>query len=350
MDISVVILSYNTRDLLRACLRSVAADAGGFAVETLVVDNGSTDGSGAMVREEFPGVRLIESQENLGFAGGNNLAFLHCAGRYVLLLNSDAELHRGALGTLAGYLDAHPRVGAVGARLLNTDGTWQPSAFGFPTLGRMALATTRLSVLLGGNAEPGRTHRPRAPLAVDWVTAACLMVRRSVIAAVGPLDERFFLDYEDVDWCRRIRDAGWEIHAVPAAVATHHRWRSKAQLGEQWLFGDESACRYFRKHHGARAEQVIRSLFVGFHLCGWAKCALRAALTGDATDRMKRDRHRRGVARFAAGAGGDGSRRSSMPAGISRPPTHPSEAPDPRRSEGVPVSMAPDASAVNMEP
>src|SRR3712207_93106 len=113
MDISVIILSYNTRDLLRACLRSVLADAEGLAVETIVVDNASTDGSAAMVSAEFPGVELIASAEKLGFAGGNNRALARCSGRSVLLLNADAELHPGALAALAGYLEAHPKVGAV---------------------------------------------------------------------------------------------------------------------------------------------------------------------------------------------------------------------------------------------
>jgi N-acetylglucosaminyl-diphospho-decaprenol L-rhamnosyltransferase len=298
MDISVIILSYNTRDLLGECLRSVAADSGALAVETIVVDNASTDGSAEMVAREFPEVTLMASETNLGFAGGNNVALARCAGRYALLLNADAALHPGALAALAGYLDAHPHVGAVGPRLLNSDGSFQPSAFGFPTLGRMALVTTQLSRLLLGHAERGRIYRPEAPMAVDWVTAACLMVRRETIAAVGLLDETFFFDYEDVDWCLRMRNAGWEVHAVPAAVVTHHRWQSKAQLGEQWLFGDESACTYFRKHHGPAAERVARALLAGFHACAWAKYCMRAALTGAPIAQMKRHRHRLGVARF----------------------------------------------------
>jgi N-acetylglucosaminyl-diphospho-decaprenol L-rhamnosyltransferase len=295
MDISVVILSYNTRDLLRACLRSVIA--GELTVETIVVDNASTDGSAAMVREEFPGVRLIESATNLGFAGGNNRAFRTCSGRYVLLLNSDAELHAGALATLASYLETHPRVGAVGPRLLNTDGSLQPSAFGFPTLGRMALVLTRLSLLLLGHTETGAVYRPETPQAVDWITGACLMVRRSVVESVGPLDERFFFDYEDVDWCRRIGAAGWELHTVPWTTTTHHRWQSKSQLGEQALRGDEAACYYFRKHHGAVAERVIRALLVWFHACAWIKYCARP---GD-VERMKRRRHWLGMLRFARG-------------------------------------------------
>src|SRR5207237_1439031 len=147
----------------------------------------------------------------------------------------DAALHPGVLATLAGYLDSHPRVGAVGPRLLNSDGTLQPSAFGFPTLARMALATTRLSRLLAGHAERARVYGSKVPMAVGWLTAACMMLRRETIAEVGLLDEAYFFDFEDVDWCRRIWNAGWEIHAVPAAVATHHRWQSKAQLVEEWL-------------------------------------------------------------------------------------------------------------------
>jgi GT2 family glycosyltransferase len=298
MDISVVILSYNTRDLLRACLRSVAADAGDLRVETIVLDNASTDGSAAMVREEFPWVKLLESATNLGFAGGNNRALERCCGRHVLLLNADAALHPGALAALAGYLDAHPRVGAAGPRLLNPDGTPQPSAFGFPSLGRMALTATRLARLLTGYVEPARVYRPKVPMAVDWITGACLMVRRSVVSAVGPLDEGFFFDFEDVDWCRRMREAGWEIHAVPAAVATHHRWQSKAQLGEQWLRADESSYYYFRKHHGPAAACMVRWLLVWFHAYAWLKYSL-LAVHGAPVAQVKRRYHWRGVARIA---------------------------------------------------
>jgi GT2 family glycosyltransferase len=294
MDISVVILSYNTCDLLRACLRSVLAHAGDLAVETIVVDNASTDDSVAMVRAEFPGVRLIRSTTNLGFAGGNNRAFHACTGRFVLLLNSDAELHPSTLTTLASYLETHPRVGAVGPRLLNTDGSLQPSAFGFPTLGRMALVLTRLSLPLLGHTETGTIYRPETPRPVDWITGACLMVRRTVIEGVGPLDEGFFFDYEDVDWCRRIGGAGWGLHTVPWTTATHHRWQSKSQLSEQSLRGDDAACYYFRKHHGAVAERVIRALLVWFHACAWLKYGARAGESA----RMKRRRHRLGVLRF----------------------------------------------------
>jgi N-acetylglucosaminyl-diphospho-decaprenol L-rhamnosyltransferase len=298
MDVSIIILSYNTRDLLRACLRSVAAGTAGLTVETIVVDNGSADGSAEMVAREFPEAVLIAHGANLGFAGGNNRAIERCSGRFVLLLNADAALQRATLAALVGYLERHPRVGAAGPRLLNTDGSFQPSAFGFPTLGRMALAVTRLSRLLLGHTERGCVYRPEAAMPVDWVTAACVMVRREAIAAVGLLDERFFFDFEDVDWCRRLWNAGWEVHAVPEAVATHHRWQSKAQLSDLWLLGDESACRYFRKHHGAAAEGVVRALLVWFHTCAWAKYGVRAVLTGSAEERRKRDWHRLGVTRF----------------------------------------------------
>jgi len=321
MDLSVVIVSYNTRPLLVACLESLRAaalcrqpsavsqegeprstegcgrmaDGGRAATEIFVVDNASIDDSAAAVRTQFPEVRLIASEINRGFAGANNQALPLCRGRYVMLLNPDTEVASDALAALVEFMDLHPEVGAVGPRLLNPDGTLQPSGHRFPTLAgtavrlllRCPLAPSRVEEARSSTAEPSERH--------DWLTGACLMVRRAVLEEVGPLDERFFFWWEDVDWCHRIRAAGWEICLVPGARVTHLGAASGIGYSLNALRAQEGQCYYFRKHHGRAAERGMRALFSCYHLLGWLKYSVRAWLRRDSGDRLKQRVHRLGV-------------------------------------------------------
>ncbi|NLD44849.1 MAG: glycosyltransferase family 2 protein, partial [Chloroflexi bacterium] len=205
IDLSIIIVSWNVRDLLRECLRSVlapmarSAEGNGYAldrraVEVLVVDNASADGSADMVRSEFPGVLLVASDVNLGFAAGNNLGLRRARGRYVLLLNPDTVVRAGALAAMLGYLDAHPRVGLVGPLLRYGDGTVQPSRRRFPTFGHALMESTILEQWFPRNRW-AREYRLEdvpidGPLQVDWVNGSCMMVRSEAIAQVGLLDER----------------------------------------------------------------------------------------------------------------------------------------------------------------
>ena len=333
MDLSIVIVSYNTQALLEVCLETLAAEATRPAsprFEVLVVDNASTDESARLVRARFPGVQLIETDRNLGFAAANNLAFPHCRGRYLMLLNADTEVGPGALATLVGFLDAHPGVGGAGPRLLNPDGSGQPSGFPFPTLLEAAVGlilhnqraarrqlpdARRLSPVRTG----GSSHAQRLAHAFpgvrrlesgdgeqsdherhDWLTGACLVVRREVLETVGTLDERFFFEAEDVDWCRRIRAAGWEICLVPAARVTHVRSASGIGFSPDALLGHAGHCYYFRKHHGRAAGAVMGAAFWLYHLLGWVKYTLRVLLHNDPGDRRKRHVHRLGIHYFAA--------------------------------------------------
>jgi N-acetylglucosaminyl-diphospho-decaprenol L-rhamnosyltransferase len=301
VDLSIVIVSYNTRALLEACLRSLGAAVPGAhcLTEVFVVDNASGDGSAAAVRAQFPEVRLIESEFNRGFAGANNLALPLCRGRYVMLLNPDTEVAPSALAALVAFMDLHPGVGAVGPRLLNPDGTPQPSGHAFPTL-----AGTALRLLLRHPLAPSRQQqRPEQARSDyechDWLTGACLMVRRAVPEEVGLLDEEFFFWWEDVDWCRRIRAAGWEICLLPTAQVTHVGAASGIAYSLDALRALEGQCHYFRKHHGRAAEGVMRALFACFHLLGWLKYSVRSWLRHDMGDRLKRRVHREAVLRAA---------------------------------------------------
>ena len=265
--VGVAIVSYNTRELLRACLESLRACT--LPLRVVVVDNASRDGSPAMVRESFPEVELIESASNLGFAGGTNRALralLEGAApgdrppAYLLMLNSDTVVQPGAIEALAAFLEAHPRVGAVGPRLLNPDGSTQAAAFRFPTL-----AMTALDLFPPGEVLPGRLYgswwhgrypqeRGDEPFPIDHPLGACIMTRPEVLAQVGLLDEGYFMYAEEVDWCLRVRRAGWAIWQVPQARVTHVGGASTSQVRARMLVAlYASRLRFFRLHYGVAA-------------------------------------------------------------------------------------------------
>jgi hypothetical protein len=212
-DVSVVIVNWNTRELLRECLAALLPP-GGPRLEVVVVDNGSTDGSAEAVGAEFPQVHLVATGENLGFAKANNVGFAHCHGRYVVLLNSDALAAPETLGAMAKYLEQQAEVGALGCQLLNGDGSVQSWPRSYPTVGGIA------GQLLLGRAP---RERPRGPgvCEVDWLSGACLMVRREVIDAVGGLNEAYFMYVEDTEWCYRLRQHGWRVVYHPGFQVVH---------------------------------------------------------------------------------------------------------------------------------
>lgn len=232
-DISVVIVSRDTRELLRACLRSIEEHAGGLAVEVIVVDSDSGDGSVAMVRREFPRVIVLEPGENTGFAHGNNLGIKRARGDAVLLLNPDTELTPGALPALRDALRADAAVGVVGPRLRYPDGSVQPSRRRFPTLMTALVESTVVQEWRPDHPALARYTMADLPddrpHDVDWLVGACLLVRRDVFATVGLLDERLFLYAEEPEWCWRVRRAGWRVRYVPAAEVRHHEGTSTGQ-------------------------------------------------------------------------------------------------------------------------
>jgi GT2 family glycosyltransferase len=221
------------------------------------VDNASADGSAALVQAEFPAVRLIVNDENLGFARANNQGIRASSGRYVVLLNSDTTVPPGALAALVAFMDAHPTAGAVGPRLLRTDGTPQPYAFGGdPTL--------RYLLARGGNRlifrRPLHDWATDAVQEVDWVSGACLMVRRAAIDQAGLLDENIFMYFEDNDWCLRIRQAGWRVIYNPQVAITHIGGQSLAQNPTARRAYRESLRYFYAKHYGPVASLLLRLL------------------------------------------------------------------------------------------
>jgi N-acetylglucosaminyl-diphospho-decaprenol L-rhamnosyltransferase len=267
VDLSVVIVNWNVRDLLRRCLlslsRSEACLAPTLTTEVIVVDCASSDGSVEMVRHEFPRARLISSDENLGYARGNNLGMAEATGRYLLVLNPDTQLVAEALATMARYLDDHPVVGVLGPALRYPDGSLQSSRRRFPTLATAFWESTALHQWFPNNRVARRYHladRPAdVPQPVDWLVGAALMIRHETWKQVGPLDEGFFMYFEELDWCQRCQMAGWEIHFLPTAEIIHHEGKSSEQVATaRTIRFQRSKIRYFRKYYGAGWALVIR--------------------------------------------------------------------------------------------
>ncbi len=234
-DIAVAIVNWNTRDLLRTCLQRVLPEK---PAKVVVADNGSQDGSVAMVREDFPSATLIVSPENPGYGAAANRAISRCDAEYILLLNSDTELRPGALLALRAYLEEHQRVGVVGPRLLNPDGTRQESCFRFPRpfLPLMKRRSGKLS-----HDRPGR---------VPWVVGAALAIRRTAFEAVDGFDESYQMYFEEVDLCYRLRKAGWETHYTPDAEVIHLIGASTRQRrAEMKLRTRLSSLEFYRRHH-----------------------------------------------------------------------------------------------------
>ena len=261
---SIVVVSYNTADLLARCLASVLAQIGDDD-EVVVVDNASGDGSAALVEREFPDVRLIASAENLGFGAGNNRALAVTDGAYALLLNPDCELAPGSLDGLHRFMESHPRAAVAGGRLRYPDGSFQHASFRFPTLWQVALDVFPVHWRLTESHLNGRYPRAWDTRAfeIDHPLGALMCVRRAAIEEVGGFDERFFMYAEEVDWCLRFKRAGWQVWHCPDAVAIHHAGQSTKQ------------------HAAAMFRQLHRSRFLLYdlHYPRWFARAARAIVS-----------------------------------------------------------------------
>ncbi|HTK05508.1 MAG TPA: glycosyltransferase family 2 protein, partial [Candidatus Eisenbacteria bacterium] len=266
MDLSIVIVNWKVKDLLRRCLASVYRETKGVSFEVFVADNDSRDGSLEMVLKEFPEATVIANNRNLGFAAGNNPALMRAEGEFVILLNPDTELKEDALTTMVAHMRANPRIGILGPRLVGADGKLQPSVRRFPTLVSQALIMLKLH-------HPLRKFGPlrryfaddfdyTKAAEVDQVMGAAFMIRRKVLAQLGGLDERFFIWFEEVDYCKRAKDAGFEVWYSPVANVTHNGGESfgKAFGPTKQRYFNDSLRKYFHKHHGLLAAAAIAIL------------------------------------------------------------------------------------------
>jgi len=290
-DASIIVISFNTRELLRECIESTLAECArlpeGISAEVLVVDNASRDGSAEMVESEFAAtatpVRLFRSEVNLGFGAANNVAMEAAEGRYLVLLNSDAFFHVGALPLAMEHMDASPDVGVGGARQVSRDGGWQPSALRFPSILRDAMMLTGLSSRYPKSKTFGAAQRtwadPNQPADVDWVPGSFAILRREALARAGLFDPAFFFYSEEVDLCRRIKAQGYRVFYWPNIVVTHIGGES-GRKAKSLLFSEKGAqivvwrmrstLLYYRKHHGAQA-WLARGLEEGYYSLRWLR-------------------------------------------------------------------------------
>lgn len=259
-DLTVSVVNWNGKEETQECLRSLLNSSPKIGMEVIVVDNASTDGSGDLLRKEFPGILLIENTENKGYAFGNNQAFRKSQGRYFLILNSDITVKRGSLDEMVHYMEIHPEVGLLGGRLENPDGTFQPSANRrFPNLLDVFLEEifflTRMKYLLWktplGSKIASRKWNLHEPQSVAWVGGACMLVRRELFERVGLFDEHFFFYREDCDLSFRIQKQGWKVVYYPATRFTHDWGRASQKNSRRISFESRrSLLYYFWKHHG----------------------------------------------------------------------------------------------------
>jgi N-acetylglucosaminyl-diphospho-decaprenol L-rhamnosyltransferase len=284
MSVSVIIVSFNGRELLGRCLRSVMAEVDLSADEVLVVDNASTDGAPDLVAEWFPEVALIRSASNSGFAVANNRAIVQASGEYVMLLNPDTELSPGVLSALKADMVADSDIGMLGPRLCNTDGSLQYSMRRFPTLGRQLAEAVFLHRILGRlGCDIGEVVRASdaycSPHDVDWISGAAMFVRREAIVQAGIMDEDYFLYSEETDWCRRIRTAGWRIRYTPRALVLHHGAEAGANPR---LFAElvKSKLRYVRTHLGPHAAALFRVVMAVQFVLRWIGWKVVALVSG----------------------------------------------------------------------
>ena len=287
VDLSIIIVNWNTREMLAECLRSIEdcrlkIEDCPSSIETIVVDNASGDGSEAMVRERFPWVTLIENATNVGFAAANNQAMREEAGRYILLLNSDTIVPAGVPQALIDFADDHPRAGIVGVRLINPDGTFQAGPNHFPTTGSVVLESWGLTQLLTRNPYyPSLPpERSQDTVQCDWVGGACLLARREAIERVGPLDEAFFMNSEEVDWCRRMKQAKWEVWYDASISVTHFGGASASRSSvAQRTRNYRGKTLYLRKHAGSTAGAIVAANFRASSLAKALAFGIATAIT-----------------------------------------------------------------------
>ncbi|MDQ2730292.1 MAG: glycosyltransferase family 2 protein [Armatimonadota bacterium] len=267
-DIAAILVNWNTRDLLRACLHSLTNEDHRRLRRVIVVDNASTDGSAEMVCSEFPSVELLTPGKNTGYAAGNNLCLAQVTEPYALLLNPDTVIEEGAVDTLAAFMDSHPTCAAVAPQLLSPDGSVQASCRGFPTpLALLAEFTglsraARLFPTMGTYRIAGWNHDTERE--VDQPMGSALLVRMAAVDQVGRMDEQFPLYFNEVDWLYRMKQAGWKIWFTPAAQVLHHHGASTRQIWVRaaWL-SHRGLHAFYQKHFRGSIHPILYVLLVG---------------------------------------------------------------------------------------
>lgn len=262
MDLSIIIVNFNTRDFLRDCLTSIFSQKAKMDFEVWVVDNASQDQSVQMVEKEFPKVKLIKNKENLGFAKGNNSALQKSRGKYLFLLNTDTVVKEGSIAKIVDFMGKNPQAGALGLKIFNPDGSPQPSVGIFYNLFSAFL------MLFGGESLGFLRTSPSEIKEVDWVAGAALVVRREILNKTGLLDENLFMYMEEVEWCYRIKKAGLKIFFYPGAQVIHYERASSSKSAA--ILGIYKGLIYFYQKHEPKWKLPILKFMLKLKaLCAW---------------------------------------------------------------------------------
>jgi GT2 family glycosyltransferase len=278
MDISILIVNWNTRDLLKGSLESIYKTVRDISYEIIVVDNGSRDGSVAMLQDKYPQVRLIQNEDNRGFGAANNQAMRIMTGRYALLLNSDAVLAENAVRELFTFMEAQSDAAIACGQLLNADGSKQNSVASFPDLFTL-LTNTSLLEYLFPNRYPSKRYNHDKPIEVDSCIGACLLVRKKAIEDVGMLDERYFFFFEETDWAYQMREAGWKVFHVPTAFIYHLQGQSIGRDIQSRIEFYRSRYQFFRKWK-SRPYFILARIVIFLRLCiNWLLTAVANILS-----------------------------------------------------------------------
>ena len=286
MRLSVIVVSWNVSKLLDVSLQTLRKDLAGIDAEVFVVDNASADGSADMVRQKHDWVKLIANDENLGFAKANNQAIKLCSGDYIFLLNPDTEVIAGAVPKLIEFLETHAQAGIVAPQLINSDGSIQRSCRAFPTFTAMLYELLGLSKLYPNDPRFGSykmlDFEHDETREVDQPEGAALLLRRKVIEEVGVLDEGFFMLFEEVDWCYRIKQSGWQIWFYPEAKVVHHYGQSIKQVKARMILSSHKGLyRFWSKHYAKGRWYLNGFVYVGLMILAWMRIcshSLRAFL------------------------------------------------------------------------
>ncbi len=262
-DVLIVIVNWNTKELLEQCLNSIFSVHDSLTIGVVVVDNGSTDESIKMLKLKFPQVTLIENKQNVGFARANNQAFrLAKKGGFVLMLNSDAVLTDGTLQELFDFMESDPNVGAVAPALCFPDGEAQSGGGYMPSLITafnyfLFLSSLSPFVFKGMFVDQNDYKRSRIPREIDWIAGACMLIRQETLEQVGGLDESYFMYAEDAEWCQRIRTKGWAVYYLPYLEIIHHHGASSTDVSNQWI---KSLIAYMKSKNGFLQSLIFRGL------------------------------------------------------------------------------------------
>lgn len=292
MDLSIIIINWNSLEFLRKCLASVYANTMSISCEVLVIDNASFDGSEQMVRKEFPSVRFVQSQENLGFARGNNLGFTHSAGEVLLFLNPDTEVLGSALERMMVWMKVLPGAGAMGPKLLNSDLSIQTSCLqSFPSILNQVIDAEWLRHRFPAWSIWGNRalfEEVSQPVPAEGISGACLMVRRYVFEQVGQFTPDYFMYAEDMDLCYKVKKAGWGNYYIPEATVIHHGGQSSTSRSDKQFSSvmmRESLLHYMRLHRGEVYARMFQSATALTALCRLTMLAVAMVLPVTSTRR-----------------------------------------------------------------